>query len=92
MPACPNANDFDTESSNVPVIVLLQTKVDFEAAINRYPPNQEGFTLAVILLHPRITGYVRLNSTDPLDNPIINPRYLENSKDLYDYAEGTMIY
>lgn len=34
------------------------------------------FTILAIQQHPKCTGYVRLQSTDPFDYPAIDPNYL----------------
>jgi choline dehydrogenase len=39
-------------------------------------PTEHGFTLGVILLHPRSSGTVSLRSSDPRDPPVVDPRYL----------------
>jgi choline dehydrogenase len=42
-------------------------------------PTREGVTVAAILLQPRSVGEVRLRSADPLDPPIVDPRYLSDA-------------
>ncbi|MGU3291598.1 GMC family oxidoreductase [Williamsia sp. M5A3_1d] len=39
-------------------------------------PEEDGITIAAVLLQPRSVGTVRLASADPLAAPIIDPRYL----------------
>jgi choline dehydrogenase len=41
-------------------------------------PTEHGMTLAVVLLHPRSIGSVTLRSSDPLEPPAIDPRYLSD--------------
>ncbi len=41
-------------------------------------PTRDGVTVAAILLQPRSVGEVRLRSADPLDAPIVDPRYLSD--------------
>jgi choline dehydrogenase len=41
-------------------------------------PTEHGLTLAVVLLRPRSTGSVRLQSADPRVPPAIDPRYLSD--------------
>jgi choline dehydrogenase len=43
------------------------------------PPRAHGFTIGVIALQPASTGSVRLRSSDPLDPPAIDPRYLTDA-------------
>lgn len=40
-----------------------------------------GTSLTSILLHPLSRGYVQLNSTDPFDDPVVDPRYLSHPSD-----------
>ncbi|XP_072046289.1 uncharacterized protein [Amphiura filiformis] len=49
---------------------------------------REGFTFQVISLHPRSTGEIRLKDADPLSHPIIDPRYLEDKRDVDVMVEG----
>jgi choline dehydrogenase len=42
------------------------------------PPSAHGFTIGVIALQPRSTGFVKLRSADPFDAPAIDPRYLSD--------------
>jgi choline dehydrogenase len=39
-------------------------------------PTEDGLTLGVVLLHPKSSGTVRLQSSDPRVLPAIDPRYL----------------
>ncbi|XP_050411293.1 L-sorbose 1-dehydrogenase-like [Patella vulgata] len=41
-----------------------------------------GFTLLYTLLRPKSHGTLRLNSTDAMQHPIIDPGYLENKEDV----------
>ncbi|KAJ8958506.1 hypothetical protein NQ318_002300 [Aromia moschata] len=45
-----------------------------------FGPLETGFqwTISPVLMHPKSVGYVKLNSTDPHDPPIINPRYFSD--------------
>jgi choline dehydrogenase len=53
--------------------------------------NKQGFLLMSLLLHPRSSGTVRLQSTDPFDTPLIDPRFLEDPKDCSVLVEGMRI-
>ncbi|XP_077554224.1 alcohol dehydrogenase [acceptor]-like isoform X2 [Haemaphysalis longicornis] len=46
------------------------------------------FTLAPILLRPTSSGFVKLNSSDPFDPPIIDPQLLSNNTDFETMVEG----
>lgn len=41
-----------------------------------------------VLLHPRSRGYIRLRSANPLEPPLINPRYLTHPRDVHVLLEG----
>ncbi|KAJ8958507.1 hypothetical protein NQ318_002301 [Aromia moschata] len=45
-----------------------------------FGPLETGYqwTIAPVLLHPKSVGYVKLNSTDPHDPPLIDPRYFSD--------------
>ncbi len=44
--------------------------------------DRHGFGLCMNVNRPRSRGEVRLNSADPLDRPVIDPRYLSDPEDL----------
>jgi choline dehydrogenase len=53
------------------------------------PPSGDAFTIIVDLLRPiSKPGEVKLNSTDPLEQPYINLNFFENDLDLIAMAEG----
>ena len=46
---------------------------------------RDGVTILPVILHPKSRGTIRLRSDNPLDNPLIDPKYFshpEDSKDL----------
>ncbi|PHJ17255.1 gmc oxidoreductase, partial [Cystoisospora suis] len=51
----------------------------------------QGIIMLPVLLHPRSRGYVRLRSANPLEPPLINPRYLKHSRDVHVLLEGMKI-
>lgn len=53
------------------------------------PPKGDWFTVIVDLLRPQSRGgYVRLNSTDPREQPEINLNYFSNELDILALREG----
>ncbi|XP_053378017.1 glucose dehydrogenase [FAD, quinone]-like isoform X2 [Mercenaria mercenaria] len=51
-------------------------------------PNEHGFCVFVALTHPRARGTIRLESSDPL----INPNYFHDQKDINDLIGGIRIW
>ncbi|KAK6190341.1 hypothetical protein SNE40_002231 [Patella caerulea] len=47
-----------------------------------------GFILSLTLLRPKSHGILRLNSTDAMQHPVIDPRYLENKEDVDGLLRG----
>ncbi|KAE8738623.1 Glucose dehydrogenase [Frankliniella occidentalis] len=47
-----------------------------------------GITILVILLHPWSHGELKLQSADPFDSPLINPKYLSDPRDVETLVEG----
>jgi choline dehydrogenase len=70
-----------------PNLELLFAPVLFEEA-GLAPPRAHGFTIGAVLLQPRSSGVIRLRSPDPLDAPVIEPRYLSYPEDLQVLVRG----
>jgi len=60
-----------------PDVELLLAPVLFEEE-GLKQPTEHGLTLAVVLLRPRSAGTVRARSSDPAEQPAIDPRYLSD--------------
>lgn len=43
---------------------------------------ESSFLVVILFLHPQSKGYVKLATTDPLQKPLINPRFLSNAYDV----------
>jgi choline dehydrogenase len=54
-------------------------------------PEGHGYAIGVILQHPESCGYIKLQSTDPLAPPVIQPNYLQSDADLNLLIEGVKI-
>ena len=70
------------ESSSYPDV---QIHFGLTHGVNYYdgsPPDRHGFDFDVNLCRPQSRGTVRLQSADPLDRPLIDPRYLSEPRDL----------
>ncbi|KAH6938066.1 hypothetical protein HPB50_006644 [Hyalomma asiaticum] len=52
---------------------------------------QNAFMIVPILLHPKSSGFIRLKSTDPEEQPIIDPQFLSNAADIDTLVEGSKI-
>lgn len=50
--------------------------------------SQYGYLLMTCLLRPKSRGRVTLNSSDPMDRPLINPNYLAEDSDLEAMVAG----
>ena len=50
-----------------------------------------GVQIDINLERPKSLGRIRLNSSNPLDYPIIDPNYLNNKKDLDDLVKGVKV-
>nr|MBE5725221.1 putative glucose dehydrogenase [Cucujiformia] len=53
--------------------------------------NRDVWTLMPLLLRPRSRGWVRLNSKNPFDAPLINANYFADSFDIKTLVEGAKI-
>ena len=51
-------------------------------------PTTDGYTILPTLLKPKSVGYVSIRSANPLDAPIIDPRYLSHDDDQRVLVEG----
>jgi len=49
---------------------------------------QNGMYIATMLLHPRSVGTLRLKSSNPDDEPLIDPKFLDKSEDVQVLVEG----
>jgi choline dehydrogenase-like flavoprotein len=52
---------------------------------------RSGVTVGSVLLQPQSTGTVRLASADPLDTPVIDPRFLSEESDLSALVEAVRL-
>lgn len=50
-----------------------------------------GFGIAACLYRPKSRGEIRLQSSDPLDDPVIDPNYLDHPDDVERLVEGVRI-
>lgn len=53
--------------------------------------NTRTFIIYVILLNPLSVGTVTLNSSDPYEHPVIDPKYLSNERDLDVLYDGVRL-
>jgi len=59
----------------------INVKDDVFRSLHADPPHRDGITIYPILLHPRSKGTIRLKSSNPEDQPLINPNYLSEDVD-----------
>ncbi|ACI51979.1 glucose-methanol-choline oxidoreductase [Gluconacetobacter diazotrophicus PA1 5] len=62
-----------------------------EAGVVSVPKGASGITLNSYTLRPKSRGTVTLRSSDPRDNPIVDPNFLADPDDLRISAEGVKI-
>lgn len=55
-------------------------------------PNEEGFGVSVVPTHPQSRGSVKLRSSDPFDQPIIDPQYLIDIRDMRTMIAGLKLW
>lgn len=66
------------------LLEILQTYNEYFAPLE----NKNAVTIAPVLLHPKSSGEVKLRSSDPFQDPLINPRYLSDPNDVATLIEG----
>ncbi|RDD38674.1 Choline dehydrogenase, mitochondrial [Trichoplax sp. H2] len=53
-----------------------------------YDPSTAGLNLICILSHPKSRGWIKLKTTNPEDQPEIQPNYFQHRDDMRDMAKG----
>ncbi|KAL5015891.1 hypothetical protein ScPMuIL_005480 [Solemya velum] len=76
-------------SLSVPVDEMVKTGILEEQLLREYfACPGENFVLNLVLLQPKSKGTVRLASSDPLDDPLIDPQLLTDSEDISTLIKG----
>jgi len=60
----------------------------WEALYERVSETERGMYITTLLLHPQSFGTIRLQSSNPQDDPLIDPRLLTNSEDVSTLIDG----
>jgi choline dehydrogenase len=68
-------------ASAYPDIQILCSST-FSGELDGAPPDRHGVTLAHYVARPRSRGQLQLRSSNPLDKPALDPRYLSDAEDL----------
>ena len=74
----------------VPNFLNLRDEVAKEYITSSLDAN--GFTSAIVLTHPMSKGSIRLKSSDPFEPPVIDPKYLNENKDIEKMTSGLRIW
>ena len=78
---------FERTSSDLPAPDLQYILWPTDAALNN-PHRQSHLMITAVVLRPYSRGYITLRSANPFDDPIINPRYFSDSRDLRTLVTG----
>jgi choline dehydrogenase len=65
-------------------VIVFQVKKEFYT----YQKGLHGFTAMIFLTRPVSTGYVKLKSKHPDEDPLIHPNYLADDDDVKRFLEG----
>jgi len=60
----------------------------WEALYKRMGESERGMYITTLLLHPQSIGTIRLQSSNPQDDPLIDPRLLTDSNDVSTLIDG----
>ena len=55
------------------------------------PPNENGFSVGMVLLQPASVGEVRLENANPSTPPLIDPKYFSDEQDIQTMLKGYRI-
>ena len=68
----------------------LQLGNDYKADLYNIKtiPTNNGFVILAILLHPESRGFIKLNSKNPFEPPIIQPNFLQSESDRTTLLKG----
>ncbi|XP_053397531.1 L-sorbose 1-dehydrogenase-like [Mercenaria mercenaria] len=70
----------------------LYLKNEIKEEYKAWGENVDGISFSVINTHPKSRGTLRLRSNDPFDYPVLDPRYLQEQKDVDDLIAGIRIW
>jgi len=60
----------------------------WESLYKRANEAERGMYITTLLLHPRSIGTIRLQSANPQDDPLIDPRLLTETEDVHTLVDG----
>ena len=55
-------------------------------------PDRPGFSVVICLIDPKSVGTLKLKSSDPFVYPVIDPRYIEEKRDVDAYVRGIKLW
>ena len=80
-----------SSDAGVQVRKVLGITDDVYNTVFRPITNKDAWTIIPLLLRPRSRGVIRLRSSNPFKNPIINANYFSDSRDIATLIEGAKI-
>ena len=60
----------------------------WESLYQRASEAERGMYITTLLLHPQSVGTIRLQSANPKDDPLIDPKLLHDSNDVSTLVDG----
>ena len=89
--SCSFINPEDLENKNEPKIKLYCVPLMYTDRDTTGIKPDHGLTLTPCIMNPKSRGEVKINSSNPLDRPAVNPNFLSNEEDMRLILEGVKL-
>lgn len=78
------------KNAKMMALILLFSQVfsEFQSSLRPGQDVEEGFTCLIHLIKPSSRGILSLKSSNPFEQPNIDPQYLENENDTLALVKG----